>query len=111
MEEFLGKVEQLRVVPLHELAEEVEERALVLAVLGVVELGQVADVEADRLRVLGARVHDVADEQDQLQQLGELLALTHLLARRRRGHDVRLAVLIGGDGFLYQFPCYLNHNS
>ena len=100
MEEFLGEVEQFRVVPFHELAQEVEEVALVLAVLGVGQLGQVADVEADRLRVLGARVHDVADEQDQLEHLGELLALPHLVARRRRSHDVRLAVLNGKSGFL-----------
>ena len=61
--------------------------------LCVVELWEVADVEADGLCVLGAGVHDVADEEDQLEQLGELLALPHLLARRRRRHDVRLAVL------------------
>ena len=61
--------------------------------LCVVELWEVADVEADGLGVLGAGVHDVADEEDQLEQLGELLALPNLLARRRRRHDVRLAVL------------------
>ena len=93
MHELVGEVEQLLVVPLDELAQEVEERGLVLAVLGVVQLGQVTDVEAHRLRVLRTRVHDVADQQDQLQQLGELLALPDLLARRRRRDNVRLAVL------------------
>ena len=93
MHELVGEVDQFRVVPLHELAEEVEERGLVLSVLGVVQLGQVTDVEAHRLRVLGPRVHDVADQQDQLQQLRELFALPHLLARRRRRDNVRLAIL------------------
>ena len=52
------------------------------------DLGQVRDLEADGLGVFGARVEIVADEQDQFQQFGELFAVAHLLAGRRRRHNV-----------------------
>ena len=46
------------------LDKEVHQRALIVPVLGVGQLGEVGDVEPDRLLVPGAGVHDVAHQQD-----------------------------------------------
>ena len=54
------------------LDKEVHQRALVVPVLGVGQLGEVGDVEPDRLLVPGAGVHDVA-HQHLVKHLGELI--------------------------------------
>lgn len=56
-------------------------------------LAEKADVEAQGLRVPGARVHVVAQEEHQLQELAEALTLLELLAGQGHCHDVRLDVV------------------
>ena len=60
------------------LDKEVHQRALVIPVLGVGQLGEVGDVEPDRLLVPGAGVHDVAHQQNQLEDLPELVGPANL---------------------------------
>ena len=61
--------------------------------LWVCYLAEEIDVETKRLSVPRARVHVVADQQHQLQEFGEALALLHLLAGERHVHDVRSDVV------------------
>lgn len=56
-------------------------------------LAEKADVEAERLCVPGARVHVVAQEQHQLQELAEAFTLLELLAGQGHCHDVRFDVV------------------
>lgn len=59
----------------------------------VYDLAQVADAEAKGSGVTWAGVHVVANEQDDLKELGKVIALDQLLARCSHGHDVRLHVI------------------
>jgi len=56
-------------------------------------LAQVGDGESEGHAIAGAGVHVVAHQQDDLQQLGERLALAQLLAGRRHRHHVGLDVV------------------
>lgn len=58
-----------------------------------IHLAQVWYGEAKRLAIAGAGIQEVADEEDDLQQLGEGLAVPHLLARRRHRHHIWLEVV------------------
>lgn len=56
-------------------------------------LAQIRYGEAERLAVTRAGIHVVANEQDELQQLGEALARPELLTGRGHRHHVRLDVV------------------
>lgn len=56
-------------------------------------LAQVTDAEAEGLGVARAGVHEVAHQQDDLQQLGEGLALAKFLTGGRHRHHVWLQVV------------------
>lgn len=51
-------------------------------------LAEEVDIEAKRLGVPRAGVHVIADQQHQLQEFAEALALLHFLAGERHIHDV-----------------------
>lgn len=61
--------------------------------LAIAYLAEKADVEAKGLCVSGARVHVVAEEQHQLQELAEALTLLELLAGQGHCHDIRFDVV------------------
>lgn len=56
-------------------------------------LAQITDAEAERFGVSRAGVHVVSQQQRDLQQFGEALALSELLAGGGYGHHVRLDVI------------------
>ena len=78
---------------LNRFNQEMHQSALVVSVLGVGQFGKIRDVKANRLFILGSRIHDVSHQQDQLQNFTKLSRSSHFLTSLRGCDNVRFAVL------------------
>lgn len=70
-----------------------EQCLLIIRIFRVGQLGEITDFETESGFILGSRIHVVSEQENQFQDLGELLAVSHFLTSRCSRHNVRLDIL------------------